>query len=76
MRPIMIAEAAARPRDDAPGRRWASLGVSAVVVNHNGGDRVLRALRELFEQSYPLAQVVVVDNASTDGSSAARSGSP
>ena len=44
--------------------------VGVVIVNHNGGDRVLRVLAALFRQSYPLARVVVVDNASTDNSRA------
>jgi GT2 family glycosyltransferase len=46
------------------------LAVGVVIVNHNGGDRVLRVLAALFRQSYPLARVVVVDNASTDDSRA------
>jgi len=46
----------------------ALVDVSAVVVNHNGGDRVIRAVAALVGQRYPLSQVVVVDNASSDGS--------
>jgi len=42
--------------------------VGAVIVNHNGGDRTLRVLAALQRQPYPLRHVVVVDNASTDGS--------
>jgi GT2 family glycosyltransferase len=42
--------------------------VGAVVVNHDGGARVLRVLAALHRQQYPLAQIVVVDNASQDGS--------
>ena len=42
--------------------------VGAVIVNHNGGDRTLRVLAALQHQPYPLRHVVVVDNASTDGS--------
>jgi GT2 family glycosyltransferase len=70
MRAVRIQAASGRPDDATSEGRSRPLEVSAVVVNHNGGDRVLRALRELFEQSYPLAQVVVVDNASTDDSAA------
>jgi hypothetical protein len=44
------------------------LAVAAVVVNYNGGERVLRVVEALLRQSYPLADFVVVDNASTDGS--------
>jgi GT2 family glycosyltransferase len=42
--------------------------VTVVVVNFNGGDYVLRALRELDKQTFRDFKVVVVDNASTDGS--------
>lgn len=42
--------------------------MGAIVVNHNGGRRVLRVLAALHEQSYPLDRILVVDNASTDGS--------
>src|SRR6478752_1628786 len=44
--------------------------VTVVVVNFNGGDYVLRALRELGKQTFRDFKVVVVDNASTDGSAA------
>ena len=43
-------------------------GVGAVIVNFNGGDRVMRALDALENQSYTLAEVIVVDNCSTDSS--------
>lgn len=42
--------------------------VGAVVVNFNGGDRVVRVVEALHRQRYPLAQIVVVDNRSTDDS--------
>ena len=42
--------------------------VSAVVVNHDGGEQVLRCLRHLLAQSPPLAAIIVVDSASNDGS--------
>lgn len=42
--------------------------VAAVVINHNGGDRILNTLAALGRQDYPLERIVVVDNGSTDGS--------
>jgi GT2 family glycosyltransferase len=43
-------------------------GVGAIIVNFNGGDRVMRVLDALESQSYPLVETVVVDNGSTDSS--------
>jgi GT2 family glycosyltransferase len=42
--------------------------VGVVIVNYNSGDVILRALARLREQTVPAARVLVVDNASTDGS--------
>jgi GT2 family glycosyltransferase len=42
--------------------------VTALIVNHNGGDRILRVLEALDRQRFPLAAIIVVDNASDDGS--------
>jgi GT2 family glycosyltransferase len=42
--------------------------IGAVVVNYDGGDRVLRCLHALKGQSLALARIVVVDNGSSDGS--------
>lgn len=42
--------------------------VGAVVVNFNGSDRVLRVIEALARQSHVLAEIIVVDNASVDGS--------
>lgn len=42
--------------------------VTVVVVSYNGGERTLRVLRALQNQTTPLAAVLVVDNGSTDGS--------
>ena len=42
--------------------------VGAIVVNFNGGDRILRVVETLFLQTYPLTQIIVVDNNSSDGS--------
>jgi len=42
--------------------------VTVVVVNFNGGEYVLRALRTLALQTFRDFRVVVVDNASSDGS--------
>jgi len=43
-------------------------GVTALVLNWNGGEVVADCLRSLQAQDYPALQVLVVDNASTDGS--------
>jgi GT2 family glycosyltransferase len=43
--------------------------VTAVVPNHNGGDRLLRTIAALQQQSLRLAEIIVVDDASNDGSS-------
>jgi GT2 family glycosyltransferase len=42
--------------------------VAVIVVNANGGDLLDRALRAVAEQTLPPRRVLVVDNASTDGS--------
>ncbi len=44
--------------------------VGVVVVNFNGEKRILQTLTALFEQDYPLQQIIVVDNGSEDGSPA------
>lgn len=49
-------------------RKAANPCVGAVLVNFNGGHWVLATLQALEEQDYPLADVLVVDNGSTDGS--------
>jgi GT2 family glycosyltransferase len=48
----------------------ASPRVRVVVLNHNGGDDVLRCVAALEETEWPAGSldIVVVDNASTDGS--------
>ena len=45
--------------------------VGVVVVNFNGGSLVLRALECVHAQTTPAARVIVVDNASSDGSARA-----
>jgi len=42
--------------------------VTALIVNHNGGDRILRVLEALDRQRCPLKAVIVIDNDSTDSS--------
>ena len=42
--------------------------VSAVILNWNGGDLVLRCQATLGRQTYPDLEAIVVDNGSTDGS--------
>ena len=45
--------------------------VSVVILNWNRKDNVLDCLSHIYKLNYPLYQLVVVDNASTDGSVAA-----
>ena len=40
----------------------------AVVLNYNGGEDVLACLETLAKQTHPALDVLVIDNASTDGS--------
>jgi hypothetical protein len=42
--------------------------VSVVVPNHNYADHLLERLESIFEQNYPIFEVVVLDDASTDQS--------
>jgi len=42
--------------------------VSCIVVNYNGGALVEACLKSLLSQTLPPAEILVVDNASTDGS--------
>jgi len=42
--------------------------VTAVVPTHNGGDRLLRTIDALERQTIRLTQIIVVDDASDDGS--------
>ena len=51
-----------------PGVEPAALAVGAVVVNYNGGRRVLRVVQALVESGSALSDIVVVDNSSDDGS--------
>lgn len=48
-----------------------ALGVSAVIVSHDTRDELLRCLASLFAGSFRPLEVLVVDNASADGSPAA-----
>jgi GT2 family glycosyltransferase len=44
--------------------------VTAVVPTHNGGDRLLRTVEALRQQTLRLADIIVVDDASSDGTRA------
>jgi GT2 family glycosyltransferase len=57
-----------RTASDTVNAHGAPEAVSAVVINHNGGRRVLGCLEALASQAVPLAAVAVVDNGSADGS--------
>jgi len=50
---------------DNPGARF-----SAIVVNYNGGDMLIGCVRSAIEEGVSPAQVFVVDNGSTDNSTA------
>lgn len=41
--------------------------VAAVVVTHNRADKLPRTLSAIVSQDYPVERLIVVDNASTDG---------
>ena len=56
------------PAIQVTGNVDAKPSVGAVIVNFNGGARVLRVIEALMRQTYDLAEIVVVDNNSTDGS--------
>jgi GT2 family glycosyltransferase len=55
------------PSRPAPPRPPATPRVLAVVVTHDGVEWIAAALRTLAAQRYPALEVLVVDNASTDG---------
>ena len=42
--------------------------VTGVIVTYNGGSKVLRCIEALKGQDVPFDEIIVVDNASTDGS--------
>jgi GT2 family glycosyltransferase len=42
--------------------------VSIIIVNYNGGEFVLNCIESVLRSSYPLIEVLIVDNHSTDGS--------
>src|SRR5262249_31305829 len=44
--------------------------ITAVIPTRNGGERLLRAVEALAQQTLSLAEIVVVDDASDDGSAA------
>jgi GT2 family glycosyltransferase/glycosyltransferase involved in cell wall biosynthesis len=41
---------------------------AAIVVNYNGGERIANTIRALSSASSPPSRIILVDNASTDGS--------
>jgi GT2 family glycosyltransferase len=42
--------------------------VTAVVINYNGGERLLGCVRALQRSRAPISSLIIVDNASSDGS--------
>lgn len=60
---------AVAPEASAEHPEGRSLGpISAVVVNYQGEDYLEACIRSIQAQSLPVAEIVVVENASTDGS--------
>ena len=55
----------ANENDDSPRN---ALTVGAVVTNHNGGEGVIRTIESLLANAIPIECIVVIDNASSDGS--------
>jgi GT2 family glycosyltransferase len=43
--------------------------VAVVILNWNGGEEIIDCIASVAESSYPVVQVIVVDNGSVDGSS-------
>ena len=69
--------ATARDKPRSPSEAPTNDGVqslSAVIVNYNGGNRVLRTIQCLTESSTELEAVLVIDNGSRDGSGEALKG--
>jgi GT2 family glycosyltransferase len=56
------------PADAQRERMAADERVAAVVVAYNGGEELAACVRSLLAQTLPELEVIVVDNASTDGS--------
>ncbi|RJP46574.1 MAG: glycosyltransferase family 2 protein [Desulfobacteraceae bacterium] len=48
--------------------RKSDKSISAVIVNHNGGRKILQCIGAVKKQNIAFFQIIVVDNASTDGS--------
>ena len=48
----------------------APLGISIIVVNYNNGRFLAAAIESALNQDYPLCEVIVVDDCSTDDSRA------
>jgi len=42
--------------------------ISVIIVNHNGKNWLSDCLESIFKQTYPHFEIIIVDNASTDGS--------
>lgn len=44
-----------------------SLNIAAVVVTYNRKDLLIECLDAILRQTYPVSQIILIDNASTDG---------
>ena len=50
--------------------RPAAAGISVVVINHNGGQKLLTCLENALQSGGQVVEIILVDNCSTDGSRA------
>src|SRR5450631_3029767 len=51
----------------SPAKRYSAGLVSVTLVTYNSGRFIRRCLESILEQNYSRCEVIVIDNASTDG---------
>ena len=42
--------------------------VSVIILNYNAGEYLLRCIKSVLESNYKNIEIIIVDNASSDGS--------